>query len=171
MIVLYIFLGLMLALLIAAALMPKAYSIERTIIILRPVAEVMSKISDLNYYSEWNPWQKTDPTVKRTVTGTPATAGHRYSWVGKKVGEGQLTFLNMDSEHIHLDLEFFKPFKSKAKDNWHFQAWGENETKVTWQNSGELPWPMGRLMGPMISKGLGKQFEEGLLNLKAMCEK
>lgn len=77
----------------------------------------------------------------------------------------------MDDRHIHFDLEFFKPFKSKAKDNWLFEPWGDgNETKVTWQNSGQLPWPIASLMGPMITKNLNHQFEQGLNNLKKMCE-
>ena len=70
----------------------------------------------------------------------------------------------------HFDLEFLKPWKSKAKDNWLFEAWGNNETKVTWQNSGALPWPMASLMGPMIIKNLNFQFQQGLNNLKQMCE-
>ena len=84
---------------------------------------------------------------------------------------GSLTLLNADEKHIHFELEFFKPWKSKAKDNWLFEPWGDgSETKVTWQNSGELPWPMARLMGPMITKNLNFQFGNGLENLKKMCE-
>jgi hypothetical protein len=41
---------------------------------------------------------------------------------------------------------------------------------VTWQNSGQLPWPIASLMGPMINKNLNHQFEQGLNNLKKMCE-
>jgi hypothetical protein len=67
-------------------------------------------------------------------------------------------------------LEFLKPWKSKAKDNWLFEHWGDGETKVTWQNSGNLPWPMARLMGPIIHKNLNHQFEAGLSNLKKFCE-
>ena len=44
------------------------------------------------------------------------------------------------------------------------------ETKVIWQNSGELPWPMARIMGPLINKNLNHQFEKGLSNLKKMVE-
>ena len=40
------------------------------------------------------------------------------------------------------------------------------ETKVTWQNNGELPFPLARLMGPLLKKNLDKQFGEGLKNLK-----
>ena len=58
----------------------------------------------------------------------------------------------------------------KANDNWMFEPWGEDETKVTWQNSGQLSWPIASLMGPMITKNLNHQFEQGLNNLKKMCE-
>ena len=166
----YIVLGLIAGLLISAAFMPGSYNIEKNAIIQKPVADVMSKVGDLHFYSKWNPWQQTDPTAKGTVTGTPMTPGHRYAWEGKKVGMGQLTLNNADQKHIHFDLEFFKPFNSKAKDNWAFENWGDDDTKVTWQNSGKFPWPMARLMGPMIVRSLHKQFEQGLVNLKKMCE-
>jgi len=81
-----------------------------------------------------------------------------------------ITISSMDDRHIHLALEFLKPWKSKAKDNWLFEPWGDGETKVTWQNSGNLPWPMARLMGTIINKNLNHQFEVGLSNLKKLCE-
>ena len=130
----------------------------------------MQKVGDLNFYSKWNPWQQTDKTATNTITGNAMTPGHRYAWSGKKVGEGSLTLLRADEKHIHFDLEFLKPWKSKAKDNWLFEGWGDGETKITWQNSGELPWPIARLMGPMLNKNLQHQFEKGLKNLKQMCE-
>ena len=170
MIFVYIFIGLILLLLIIAALMPKTFNVEKTIVVNQPVKQVMDRVADLNYYSQWNPWQQSDPSAKSTVTGTPKTSGHKYAWVGKKVGVGSLTLRNLDDKHIHFDLEFLKPWKSKAKDNWLFEPWGNNETKITWQNSGQLPWPMASLMGPMINKNLNYQFEQGLNNLKKMCE-
>lgn len=170
MIFVYIFLGLILLLLAASSMMPKTYTVEKTTIINKPVPDVMGKVGDLNYYSKWNPWQQMDKTATNTITGTPQTPGHKYEWTGKKIGIGALTINNADDKHIHFDLEFFKPWKSKAKDNWLFEEWSNNDTKVTWQNSGDLPWPMARLMGPMIIKNLNHQFETGLKNLKAMCE-
>lgn len=171
MIFIYIFLGLIVTLLIIAALMPKFFNVEKTIVISKPFTEIMNRVSDLNYYSQWNPWQQSDPTTKSTITGIAKKPGHKYAWIGKKVGVGSLTLNNMDDKHIHFDLEFLKPWKSKAKDNWLFEQWGNgSETKVTWQNSGQLPWPMASLMGPMINKNLNYQFEQGLNNLKKMCE-
>jgi hypothetical protein len=171
MLVIYILLALIAVLLLVAMVLPKSFNVEKTTIIKKTSTEVMDKVGNLNFYSQWNPWQQSDPTAKSTITGSPKTPGHKYAWEGKKVGVGALTLNAIDEKYIHFDLEFFKPWKSKAKDNWMFEPWGDGgETKVTWQNSGELPFPVARLMGPMITKQLNQQFEAGLGNLKKMCE-
>jgi hypothetical protein len=171
MLVVYIILGCILGILLLAYLMPSKYMVEKSTIIKKSVADVMDKVGNLNFYSQWNPWQQMDPTAKATITGTPKTPGHKYGWEGKKVGIGSLTIKSIDEKHIHFSLEFIKPFSSKAKDNWLFEEWGDgSEAKITWQNSGELPWPMARLMGPYLNKQLNQQFEAGLRNLKKMCE-
>jgi len=171
MLVLYIALGIIAIFIITALILPENYNIEKTTIVKKTLAEVMDRVGNLNYYSQWNPWQQSDPNTKSTITGTPKTPGHKYAWKGKKTGIGELRLKGIDEKHIHFDLEFFKPFKSKAKDNWLFETWGNgNETKVTWQNSGELPFPVARLMGPIITKQLNQQFVTGLSNLKKMCE-
>ena len=166
----YIFVVLIVTLLLITAAMPKFYSVERTIVINKPVPVVMNRIGNLNDYALRNPWQQADPSSKKTITGTPNTPGHKYAWQGKKTGIGSLTLNKIDDKHIHFDLEFLKPWKARAKDNWLFEHWGESATKITWQNSGDLPWPIARLMGPMINKNLTHQFGIGLENLKNLCE-
>jgi len=170
MIILYILVGLFLLLLIIAALLPSKYNVEKSIIIKRPKSEVTEKIADLNHLKDWNPWQRAEPTAKAIISGNPRTAGHRYEWNGKKIGAGKLTIRDIDRKHIHFDVEFIRPWKSKASDNWLFEDWGTNETKVTWQNVGQLPYPIARLMWPMIIKNQNRQFVEGLDNLKKLCE-
>jgi hypothetical protein len=171
MIVIYILAAIIAGLLIAAWLMPKTYNVEKSVIISKPPATVKNFVADLHHYSKWNPWQQSDPSATNNISGSAGSAGHKYAWEGKKVGVGSLTLISSDDRHIHFDLEFLKPWKSKAKDNWLFEAWGDgNESKVTWQNSGALPWPMARLMGPVINKNLNHQFSVGLENLKKMVE-
>ena len=59
MIFVYIFIGIIVALLLIAAIMPKEYNVERSIVIAKPVRDVMNRIGNLNDYSLWNPWQRT----------------------------------------------------------------------------------------------------------------
>lgn len=171
MIVVWILLGIIVAALALAAVLPSRFSITKTVEIARPPAEVYRKISDLNVYREWNPWQQMEPTSQQTVTGEPGTVGHRYAWNGKKIGIGSLTLRRgVPAEAVEFDLQFIKPWKSSADDTWRFEPVAGG-TRVTWSNNGALPYPMGRLFGPLISKGLNKQFEQGLGNLKALCER
>jgi hypothetical protein len=173
MVILYIVSGLItvvVILLIVALFLPGRYHIEKRTIIKKPVEFVMDKVADLNHYATWNPWQKMEPGSKSEINGTPKAAGHSYSWEGKKIGMGSLTLRDIDRKHVHFYLDFVKPFKASASDDWHFEEWGTGETKVTWQNSGDLPYPIARLMRPMLNKSLEKQFVEGLQNLKNLCE-
>ncbi|MGK2861640.1 MAG: SRPBCC family protein [Chitinophagaceae bacterium] len=170
MIFIYIFATLIIGILLAAAFMPAVYNISQTIVINRPSKQVMNRISNLNEYALWNPWQQSDPSSIKTITGTAGTPDHKYAWEGKRVGKGSLTLRNINNNEIHFDLEFLKPWKAKAKDNWRFDTINENETKVRWQNNGELPWPVARLMGPMLNKNLTHQFRTGLINLKKLSE-
>ncbi len=170
MIVVYIIAGLIILVLIIAALLPSKYNVETSAIIKRPRKEVMDKVGDFNYFSKWNPWQQMEPSANYKITGTPKTPGAQYAWKGKKIGEGRYILTGIDDKHIHYDLEFLKPMKARSKDNWLFEDWGTSETKVTWQNAGDLPYPVGRLIGGAINKNLHKQFTQGLNNLRKLCE-
>ncbi|RYY60212.1 MAG: hypothetical protein EOO05_10635, partial [Chitinophagaceae bacterium] len=70
-IILYIFAALIIGLLVGAAWMPKTFNIEKSIVIEKPVALVMDHVADLNFYSQWNPWQQVDKTAVKTITGNP----------------------------------------------------------------------------------------------------
>lgn len=171
MIIVYIILVVLVLVGLWAAILPGKYLIEKCIVINRPAAEVYNKVADLNHYKEWNPWAKTDPDAMATISGDPGHVGHKYHWNGKKVGEGHLTVRSaVPGKAVNFDLQFIKPWKSQAMDAWDFTETAEG-TKAVWRNTGALPFPVARLMGPFINKQLNKQFEEGLKNLKALCEK
>ena len=131
----FLFLALVVGVLLIGAIMPSRYNVEKITFIDKPVRDVMNKVGDLNFYASWNPWQQADPSSTKTVTGTPQTPGHKYSWHGKKVGEGSLTINSVDENHIHFDLEFLKPWKSHAKDNWLFEEGKMEKRKL----SGRIP--------------------------------
>lgn len=170
MVFVYALFCLIIGLLVIAAMLPDRYHVEQFTVIKKSIRDVMERVSDLNYYAKWNPWQMHEKDGRYEISGTPKLPGHKYSWQGRKTGIGSLTLRNLDSRHVHFDLEFIKPWKARAKDDWVFEEWGSGETKVIWQNNGQLPFPLGRLMGPMLKKSLDKQFAKGLSNLKNLCE-
>src|SRR5579862_2577057 len=151
--------------------MPNHYQISNSIEINKPVDVVYAQLSDFNKWNNWSPWHEKEPTAKTTFEGTPGAKGHRMSWEGKQLGEGSLTlsWAKMNTT-IHSDLDFIKPFKSQAKDQWDLEAVGD-KTKVTWTNSGGLSFPIGRLFGISVNKMMNAEQQHGLDNLKQYCEK
>lgn len=158
-------------LLIIALFLPDGYFIEKSAIIKKPCDFVMDKVADFNNHIQWNPWQQKDANSASNITGLPKRPGHKYSWKGNKLGTGSLTLRDIDEKHIHFDLELVKPLKTTARDNWLFEEWGNDETKITWQNFGMLPYPIGRLLGYTLHKKLKRQIAEGLKRLKNLCER
>jgi hypothetical protein len=157
-------------LLIIALFLPDGYFIEKSAIIKKPCDFVMDKVADFHNHIQWNPWQPIGKKEGSSISGLPKRPGHKYSWKDTKIGTGSLTLRDIDDKHIHFDFEFIKPIKTIARDNWLFEDWGTNETKVTWQNFGALPYPIGRLIGYTLHKNLNQQITEGLKNLKKFCE-
>lgn len=169
MIFIYILLGIMAIVAILAFTLPSKYYVEKTMTMHTNVSNVFKNVANLENYKNWNPWQKLDPEANNTITGEPFSVGHQYEWNGKKVGVGKLTIKSIqENKAVHFNLQFIKPWSSKANDDWKFEAINDNECKVTWSNSGNLPAGMARLMGPMIKSQLNKQFIQGLSNLKAL---
>jgi Polyketide cyclase / dehydrase and lipid transport. len=168
--ILYGFLAIVVIILVIALYLPNRYFYEKTVIIKKPCDIVVNQVANLHHYAEWNPWQQQHKNIQKEITGTPKTRGHCYAWEGKKVGKGSITIRDIDNKHVFFQLEFIKPYKAQARDNWVFEEWGHGETKVTWQNFGDLSYPMGRIMGYIMNKPLDRQFNRGLKNLKTRCE-
>ena len=70
-----------------------------------------------------------------------------------------------------MKLDFLKPFKAQNTAEFTLQAEGENLTIVTWAMHGPSPY-LSKLMGVVINMDtmIGKDFEAGLANLKALTE-
>lgn len=170
-ILVYILIALAFLFLVLPALLPSRYKVEKSIQINRPASVVFENVANLGNYRDWNPWQKMEQDSKTDITGTPATPGHKFSWEGKKIGIGSLTLRRADPyKKVELDLQFIKPFRASANDDWTFEE-RNGVTRVIWKNEGDLPYPVGRLMGPMIRRNLDQQFVQGFRNLKEFSER
>lgn len=172
---LFVFLGLVALMLIMTFVlplfMPASYSIEKNITVNAPADLCYDKVANLNQYRDWNPWSLMEPDADKKISGTPKTIGHRYEWEGKKIGAGSLTIKSVNpGKSLEFELEFLRPWRSKAIDSWTFESEGA-QTKITWKNSGTLSYPVARMMGPVILKNLNQQFEQGLNNIKQLCAK
>jgi hypothetical protein len=161
-----------LLLLAYAATRPGAFSVQRSVQVQAPPAKVLPLISDFHNWPAWSPWEKLDPAMTRTHSGAPSGKGAAYAWQGnKKVGEGRMEITDASPAQVDIKLDFFKPFEAHNTAQFTLQP-RDGGTQVTWTMSGAQPYMM-KVMTLFCSmdKMVGKDFEAGLANLKAVAEK
>ena len=159
--------------LVYAATRPDSFSVQRTTSIHAPPDKVFAMINDFHRWSEWSPWEKLDPEMKRTFTGPPAGQGTVYEWAGNsQVGAGRMEILKAaPASKVDIKLDFIKPFEGHNVAEFTLTPQGEN-TEVLWAMHGPAPF-VTKLMGVFVSMDsmIGKDFEAGLANMKGVAEK
>lgn len=173
MVVLYIVLGIVVLLLVLAAIAPKNYNVSRSIEINKTKSVVFDYLKSLKKQDEWSPWGKRDPNMKKKFTGTDGEVGAISYWKGNKdVGEGEQEITKIvEGDSIESELRFLKPFKSTSDAYIITKEVEQDRTKVIWGFSGKNKFPMSIMMLFMsMDKAIGKDFEEGLASLKEILE-
>lgn len=160
-------------LLLWAATRPDTFRVARTIRIQAPADKVFNLLNDFQKFGSWSPWEKLDPNMKRSFTGPQTGQGAVYAWEGNdEVGSGRMEILKtIPNERVTIQLDFFKPFEARNTTDYIVQSEGD-QTTVTWAMAGPHPFYM-RVMGVVMSMDdmVGKDFESGLANLKAVSER
>lgn len=161
------------AVLIIASTKPDTFRIERRATIKAPPEKIFALINDFHAWPLWSPWEKKDPAMQRTHSGAPAGKGAVYAWEGNKnVGKGSMEIMeSTPSSRVIIKLDFLSPFE--AHNTADFVLTPENGgTTVVWAMYGPNIF-MSKVMSTVMSmdKMVGKDFEEGLANMKAAAEK
>jgi hypothetical protein len=172
--ILYILASLVLLVFILSLIAPKTYDVFRTVEITRPKADVFNYLRSLKNMDEWSPWAKKDPNMEKKFTGTDGEVGSQSYWNGnKEVGEGEQEIKKItDGERIDSELRFLKPFKSTSDCYTKVEDIGDGNTKVTWGFAGKNKFPMTIIsLFKSMDSMVGKDFEDGMANLKEVLEK
>lgn len=153
---------------------PKDFLVEREITINKPNMVVFEYLKSLKNQNQWSVWAKMDPNMKSSYRGTDGTVGFVSAWEGNSdVGKGEQEIKAItEGARIEMELRFMEPFEATNSAYMTTTATGENQTAVKWGLSGKSPFPMNIMFLFMnMDKSLGKDFEEGLANLKVELEK
>ena len=156
-----------------AATRPDHFTVQRSIAIKADPAKIYPLLVDFRQWPAWSPWEKLDPTMKRTLSGSAAGAGAVYAWDGSsKVGAGRMEIKEAAPSKVVVQLDFLKPFEAHNIADFTLAPRPDSITEVTWQMRGPAPF-VSKLMGVFVDmdKMIGKDFEAGLANLKAAAEK
>jgi len=152
-----------------AFILPQNVHVERTTVIGASPDEVFAVVNDLTRAKDWGPWYKRDPNLELSLEGPPQGVGAKIKWNSATQGEG--------SQEI-VESEPFSTVKSKldfggqgAAEALFRLETAEGGTKVTWSFDTDVGMnPVMRYMGLMFDTWIGKDYEEGLANLKALVE-
>lgn len=158
--------------LIFASTKPDDFRVERSITIKAPPEKIAANVNDFHLWGAWSPWEKLDSAMKRSFSGAPSGQGAVYAWEGTgQVGAGRMEIMTVAPEKTSIKLDFIKPFEGHNTAEYSFVPQGDS-TQVTWAMYGPAPF-ISKVMGVFFSmdKMIGKDFEAGLANLKAVAEK
>jgi effector-binding domain-containing protein len=152
-----------------AFVLPQQVHVERSMVMAAAPDQIFAVVNDLTRAREWGPWYKRDPKMQVAFDGPPAGEGAKIRWVSASEGSGSQEIVESSP---FKTIKFKLDFDGQGTASASFQfATVEGGTKVTWGMDTDVGMnPIGRYMGLMFDTWVGKDFEEGLANLKKLVE-
>ena len=151
---------------------PDTYCVERSAVIPAPPEVVFQYVNDFRRWEQWSPFEKMDPTMRKTYEGSSSGVDARYHWEGnRQAGEGRMRIAESEpARRIAIDLQFIEPFESTSRTTFTFEP-VPTGTRVTWGMAGENT-TMGKAISLFASMDdmIGKEFEKGLAQLGTVAE-
>jgi len=163
---------LLAALLAYASTKPDTFRVQRTVNIDAPPEKIAALVNDFHNWSSWSPYEKLDPAMRRSFSGAANGTGAVYAWEGNsKAGAGRMEIVETSPFLTRIQLDFLKPFETHNVAEFTLEDKG-GSTNVTWAMQGPSPY-LAKVMTTFfdMDKMVGKDFETGLANLKAIAER
>ena len=145
--------------------------VERTVLINAPVDVVFPQVNSVKNMHNWDPWAEKDPAAVNTFEGPEYGVGAIHKWTSKvsDVGNGTMTITeSVPNDQVKVKLEF--EGRGEAMGGFQVKAI-DGGTNATWSLDMDAGFnPIMRIMGGMMDKMVGPDFEKGLGKLKVLCE-
>jgi hypothetical protein len=128
-------------------------------------------VKSLKNQNNWATWNKMDPDMIQTWTGTDGEVGAVAIWKSKVVGNGEQEIKKITpGERIDSELRFEGSGPSPAYIIT--EAVSDTQTKVKWGMHGDINYPMNlMLLFVNMEDMIGTEFSKSLQNLKGVLEK
>ena len=158
-------------LLLGGMLLSPKFSVSRSVSINAPAAKIYPLVADPRAWKAWSVWNRRDPLMEVTYAGAASGAGAVWAWHSQSQGDGKMSFTAADADRqVAYDL-YFPDFGTTSSGALTFNAEGP-ATRVTWTMNGDMGSnPLYHWMALFTDRMVGKDFEAGLANLKAVVEK
>jgi hypothetical protein len=150
---------------------PDSFAVQRQISINAMPVDIFPWINNLKNMNQWNPWSTQDAKSVISYEGPEEGPGAAYAWAGGKMGQGRFQIVDVKlPTEINCRLLMIKPMAANNVVNFSL-APSSGPTTVTWRMSGKNGF-VSKLMHTIVNmdKMVGRDFERGLANLKALVE-
>jgi uncharacterized protein YndB with AHSA1/START domain len=152
---------------------PDESVVSRSVQINAPPEKVFPLVNDFRHWPQWSPWEKLDPDLQRTYSGSASGEGSHYAWHGNDdVGSGEMTITeSTPHSRVLIALHFITPFEATNVTDFSFTPRGP-QTQVVWTMRGPASFMM-KMMSVIFDFDamIGKDFDAGLAAMKAAAER
>ncbi len=164
-------------LLVVITLQSPQTHVERSVTINALPSTVFPYFNDLKKINEWWAWAKLDPNIQLTYEGPPSGVGSKMNWISyiPEIGTGSRWIVESEeSKRVKAELHFAGfdgQYVSEA-----ILVPMENGTRVIYHyysdvsNTGAGNVFLGKFFGMFTDSRVGKDYEQGLKNLKELVE-
>mgnify|MGYP000851885704 CR=1 FL=1 len=154
--------------LLVALILPKTFHAGSHILVNKNKQEAFNYVKQVKKQKEYDNWSRQDPDIQQQYSGEDGTVGFTYTWKSKKVGDGKQVITKVvEGERVEMDL-YFNDSDEANKSFIAVDSIGPNQTKVTWEIDGKIPFPFNVVT---LFFDMNKDFQQGLENLKQNLEK
>jgi hypothetical protein len=164
--IIYTVLAIIAAIVLIALLLPRKVVVTRQADVSLCPEDVIARVASTEGFQTFNPYCTTDPNLKITPFGPAEGVGSGFRFEGKE-GKGTQTVTDVtDARVTHLiDLGAMgKPVQTIEAEATDTGA------RVTWTVTSDMGYnPIFRIFGLFMDRTLGKTYELGLKNIKALA--
>ncbi len=169
-----VLIGLIFIIAVAAATsytQPRYVTVERSIDIAAPPADVFVQVNSLQNGADWSPWLALDPETELTYDGPESGVGNSMTWASENpsVGRGSQEIVeSLEDQRVEtaMSMEGMNPGRA-----WFDLEETSTGTTLTWGLEADMGnSPIGRWVGAMMDGLVGADFEAGLANIRDLVE-
>lgn len=172
--IILVIVAIILIFLVIALFVDRNYSVERNVIINKPIAEVFDYVRYLKNQDNFSKWAMMDPEMQKWYRGTDGQPGFVSAWKSEKknVGAGEQEILRIEEDkRIDYELRFLEPFESTQQAYITTTAIDSMQTRVAWGFNGYMAYPSNLMLLFMdFEEIVGDDFQTGLDKLKNELE-
>lgn len=151
---------------------PALFTYSESTLLKASPEKIYPYLSQLKLGGNWSPYEKRDPAMKKTFSGTDGAVGAKMDFDGsKEVGAGSLEILNLvPNQEIKIRLLMTRPMRADHLIMYKLESMGE-QTRFTWTMEGENGF-LGKLFTTIVDckAMISKDMNQGFDNLRKIVE-